>query len=128
MAHFAELNNDNVVIRVLVVRNEDILDSNGDESEDVGVSYCQALFSGNWVQTSYNHNIRRKYAEIGGYYDESANVFISYNPYPSWILNENSDWEAPHSAPSDDNHYRWDESTVDWEQIPYDELPPALQS
>ena len=118
MAHFAELNNDNVVIRVLVVRDEDTLDSNGNESEDVGIRYCQTLFNGNWVQTSYNNSIRRKYAEIGGSYDESANVFISNKPYPSWNLNENSDWEAPHDAPSDDNLYRWDESMVDWKQVP----------
>jgi hypothetical protein len=76
MAHFAELDSNNVVLRVVVVNNEDTMDANGVESEDVGVAYCQSLFGGNWKQTSYNGNFRKHYAGIGYTYDPALDEFV----------------------------------------------------
>lgn len=75
MAHFAELNQDNIVIRVIVVANDKILDENGQESEALGIEFCQKR-GGKWVQTSYNANFRGKYACIGDYYDEELDEFV----------------------------------------------------
>ena len=76
MAHFAELDENNVVKQVIVVANEELLDD-GVESEIKGVAFCQLLFNGNWIQTSYNNNIRFNYAGIGYTYDESRDAFIA---------------------------------------------------
>lgn len=78
MAHFAELDENNIVMRVIVVSNEDCLDENGEESEAIGVAFCKSLFGEDtrWVQTSYNSNIRGTYAGIGFKYDEAENVFV----------------------------------------------------
>lgn len=76
MAHFAELDNLNYVKRVVVIPNEDILDSEGNESEEVGIARCDELFGGRWIQTSYNATIRGKFASIGDYYDKERNIFI----------------------------------------------------
>ena len=82
MAHFAELNADNKVLRVIVVGNPDCLDENGVESEQVGIDFCQSLFGShtNWVQTSYNGNFRGKYAGIGDTYDSVTDVFVAPEP------------------------------------------------
>jgi hypothetical protein len=82
MAHFAELNADNKVLRVIVVGNPDCLDDNGVESEQVGIGFCQSLFGShtNWVQTSYNGNFRGKYAGIGDTYDSVTDVFVAPEP------------------------------------------------
>lgn len=77
MAHFAQLDNDNKVINVIVVSNEDILDENGNESEALGIAFCQKFINGNWIQTSYNGNIRGKYAGIGDIYDAATDTFVS---------------------------------------------------
>ena len=79
MAHFAELNN-NIVTRVIVVRNEDILDSNGQESEAVGQAFCQQFGEGNYLQTSYNGTFRKNYAGIGHTYDPQRDAFIAPQP------------------------------------------------
>jgi hypothetical protein len=79
MAHFAEINNNNIVTRVIVVANEEILD-NGVESEAKGIAFCQSLFGGNWVQTSYNGNIRKNYAGIEFIYDPILDAFIAPKP------------------------------------------------
>lgn len=76
MAHFAELDNLNYVKRVVVIPNEDILDSEGNESEEVGIARCDELFGGRWIQTSYNATIRGKFASPGDYYDQERNIFI----------------------------------------------------
>jgi len=77
MAHFAELNENNVVTQVIVVNNDELLD-NGVESEAKGVAFCQSLLGGNWVQTSYNANFRGKYAGIGDTYD--GEKFVAPEP------------------------------------------------
>lgn len=87
MAHFAELDNQNVVLRVIVVHNNELLD-NGVESEAKGVSFCKSLFGGNWKQTSYNGNMRKNYAGIGFTYDPVRDVFIPPKPGDKWVLDE----------------------------------------
>lgn len=77
MAHFADLDDNGYVLRVVVVANEDILDENGEESEAIGVHFCRRILGGdNWVQTSYNANFRGKYAGIGDYYDPERDEFV----------------------------------------------------
>jgi hypothetical protein len=84
MAHFAELDAENKVTRVIVVGNQDCLDESGAESESAGIAFCQSIFGQNtrWVQTSYNANIRGKYAGIGDTYDEAADAFVAPLPEP----------------------------------------------
>jgi len=76
MAHFAELDENNVVIRVIVVANDELIDENGYESEAKGVAFCESLLGGNWKQTSYNGNFRKNYAGIGHIYDATEDAFI----------------------------------------------------
>lgn len=75
MAHFAELDENNIVLRVVVVNNAELLDEDGVEQESLGVQFCQSLFGGNWIQTSYNGNIRGMYAAVGGRYNETTDTF-----------------------------------------------------
>ena len=117
MAHFAELDENNVVTRVIVIDNNDMLDSSGEESEEVGRTFCLQFGSGPWVQTSYNNNFRKRFAGIGYTYDEANDRFVSPQPYASWVLNDDTCiWEPPVPYPNDGNRYRWDEDTVSWEQ------------
>ena len=115
MAHFAEINSDNEVIRVVVVANNELLDDNGDEQESLGVAFCANLFGGTWKQTSYNANIRKNYAGIGFTYDSTRDAFIPPKPYASWTLDESTcKWEPPVAYPTDGQRYRWDEDTTSW--------------
>jgi len=117
MAHFAQLDANNIVERVIVVDNDNILDADGNESEAVGIAYCQALFGANtiWRQTSYNGNFRKNYAEAGYRYDADLGAFIAPQPFPSWSLNtETCQWEAPKQMPDSDRPYTWDESLLRW--------------
>jgi hypothetical protein len=114
MAHFAQLNEQNIVTQVIVVANEELLD-NGIESEAKGIAFCQSLFGGEWMQTSYNGNIRKNYAGIGYTYDSQRDAFIPPQPYPSWTLvEETCHWNAPVLYPTDGKMYSWDEPTVSW--------------
>ena len=121
MAHFAQLDENNNVIQVIVVGNPDCLDENGVESEQIGISFCKSLIprrETRWIQTSYNGNIRNKYAAIGDIYDETLDAFIPPKPYSSWILNtETLDWESPVPRPDDENEYIWNEETQSWDQV-----------
>jgi hypothetical protein len=120
MAHFAELNNQGIVLRVIVVDNNKIEDENGDELESIGIQFCRSLFGEetNWIQTSYNGNIRKNYAAIGDTYDISRDAFISPKPYDSWILNEETCvWEAPIPYPEDGNLYDWNEDEIQWNLV-----------
>lgn len=115
MAHFAQLDENNVVTQVIVVHNNELMD-NGVESEAKGIAFCQSLFPGtNWKQTSYNRNFRKNYAGIGYTYDAQRDAFIPPKPYTSWVLNEEiCQWSAPTPYPTDGNRYSWDESTISW--------------
>ena len=121
MAHFAQLDENNMVIHVTVVRNEEILDENGQESEAVGIAYCQRLFGGNWKQTSYNNNMRVRYAGVGYHYSPEIDAFIPPKPYPSWVLNNSTAaWDAPKPKPSGElqgRKYAWDEDNQRWVDI-----------
>lgn len=119
MAHFAKIGENGVVETVIVISNEDIIDENGDESEQIGQALCLRIAgSGNWVQTSYNGNFRYNYAFIGGHYDADAEAFYEPRPFDSWTLNTDTyRWEAPIQYPDDGAEYRWDEFTSNWQQI-----------
>ena len=114
MAHFAKLNEQNIVTQVIVVANEELLDS-GIESEAKGIAFCQSLFGGEWKQTSYNGNIRKNYAGAGYTYDSQRDAFIPPQPYTSWTLVEATcQWAAPVAMPTDSKMYLWNESTKSW--------------
>ena len=115
MAHFAEIDENGVVLRVIVVGNKDTADANGVEKEHIGAAFCERLFGGTWKQTSYNGNIRKNYAGIGYTYDAGRDAFIPPKPFASWVLNETTcQWEAPVPYPKDGKRYTWDEPTLSW--------------
>lgn len=115
MAHFAEIGVDNTVIRVIVVNNAELLDGNGAEQESLGADFCRDLFGGTWVQTSYNGNFRKNFANQGYTYDSSRNAFIPPKPFASWTLDEATcRWEAPIPYPDDGQEYSWDEASGTW--------------
>jgi hypothetical protein len=111
MAHFAEIDGDNVVTRVLVVPNE---------QENRGHEYLanDLDLGGTWVQTSYNATIRKNYAGIGYKFDSVRDAFIPPKPFASWVLDEETcNWEAPVARPEDDKMYTWDEATTSWVEV-----------
>lgn len=115
MAHFAKLDTNNIVEQVIVVANRDTSTPDGTEIEAIGIAFCQRMFGGKWVQTSYNGSFRKNYAGIGFKYDSILDAFIPPKPFPSWILNETSaKWEAPTPRPDDDQMYSWNESSQQW--------------
>ena len=124
MAHFAELNSSNEVLRVVVISNDDVDANGGDESaqaETFVASIVPHSEDGTaWKQTSYNNNFRKQYAGIGVTYDASKDKFILPQPYPSWSLDSNDDWEAPVTYPTvteiDSNLViiSWDEDNQKW--------------
>ena len=117
MAHFAQLNEDNIVTQVIVVANQDTTDSDGMENEAVGAAFCANLLGGTWKQTSYNANIRKNYAGIGYKYDAELDAFIPPQPYASWTLNADAQWEAPVAMPTDGKRYTWNEETTSWDEV-----------
>ena len=138
MAHFAQLDENNIVTQVIVVGNDDCTDANGNEVESIGVAFCQKLLGAetNWKQTSYNNSIRVRYAGIGYSYNAELDAFIAPKPFASWVLNEETaDWVSPLGAAPElteeeveaRSFYRWDEeahqedNTTGWVL----ETPPA---
>ena len=118
MAHFAEIDDNNIVLRVIVVSNADTSTPDGTEIESIGVAFCQRLFGGNWKQTSYNGNLRTRYAGIGYTYNETLDAFIPPQPFPSWVLSPKTlDWEAPVPYPTDGERYSWNETTQAWDLV-----------
>ena len=118
MAHFAQLDDNNIVTQVIVVGNGELLDENGVEQESKGIAFCQSLLGGNWKQTSFNANIRKNYAGIGYTYDADRDAFIPSKPFNSWILNEGTcQWEAPVARPDDGKFYVWNEETTSWDEV-----------
>jgi hypothetical protein len=116
MAHFARIE-DSKVVEVIVVHNNELL-IDGVENELKGREFCASLFGGEWIQTSYNHNIRKQFAGIGFAYNETADVFIAPQPFPSWSLDANYDWQAPIDYPADGKYYSWDEANQVWVEFP----------
>ena len=124
MAHYAELDSNNVVKQVIVVSNADTSTAQGEEKESIGIAFCERLLGGTWVKTSYNGNIRKNYAGIGYTYDKDRDAFIPPKPYASWVLNETTClWNAPVAMPSDAGQgdppkmYTWNEETVNWVEV-----------
>ena len=127
MAHFAQIDGNNIVQQVIVVSNDDCLDSDGSQSK-LGIPFCKNLLGAdtNWVRTSYNNNIRFRYAGIGMKYDSTNDVFYEQQPYPSWVLNTSTwVWDAPVAMPDDAGvddaenptefvEYDWDEDSTSW--------------
>src|SRR5210317_34419 len=145
MAHFAELNSTNEVLRVVVISNDDV-EANGGELSTEAETFVSTIvpYSENgtaWKQTSYNNNFRKQYAGIGHLYDVSKDKFILPQPYPSWSLDSNDDWEAPVTKPTvteidsepliitwdEDNqkwlgeiestNYEWDATNLQWNEV-----------
>jgi len=117
MAHFAKLDQNNVVTEVLVVNNIELLAPDGSESELLGIAFLTRWSGGynKWKQTSYNGKIRKHYAGIGFTYDETRDAFIPPKPFPSWVLVEETLlWNAPVAYPTDGQLYNWDEATTSW--------------
>ena len=120
MAHFAELNDNKVVTRVVVIGND--IPANGGTLEDNdmhidGEKFCIKLFKGGiWKQTSYNNNFRKQYAGTGFTFDSAKNKFISPQPHASWALDVNDDWQAPVTYPTDttEKTISWDEENLRW--------------
>jgi hypothetical protein len=105
MSHWAEIDENNIVLRVLVGNNSEA---------DEGEAFMNSL-GGTWVKTSYNGTIRKNFAGVGMLYDAERDAFILPQPYPSWVLNEETCiWEAPVAKPNDGIIYLWDEETTNW--------------
>jgi hypothetical protein len=120
MAHFAELDENNVVKTVLVVNDDYLKDENGNEVERLGKLHMEKVHGGKWVQTSYNNNFRVRYAGVGYTYDETLDAFIPPKPYASWVFNnQNYNWEAPSPMPplKEGFRYEWDENSRSWKSI-----------
>ena len=126
MAHFAKLDQDNIVTTINVVHDNELL-VDGAENEQKGINFLNTFFntSDNWKQTSYNtfkgvHKLggtpfRKNYAGIGYTYNESKDAFIPPQPYSSWTLNNDTcQWEAPVAYPDDEKEYQWNEETTNW--------------
>ena len=120
MAHFAELDDNNIVTRVVVVGN-DITTAAGPLGENDmhvdGETWCINFFKGGtWKQTSYNHNFRKQYAGKGFIYDAAKDKFLYQQPFNSWALDGNDDWQAPVTYPTDeiDKIITWDEENTQW--------------
>ena len=136
MAHFAELNSSNEVLQVIVISNEDV-DANGGDESTLAETFVATIVPYNptgvaWKQTSYNNNFRKQYAGIGYSYDSSKDKFITPQPYPSWSLDANDDWQAPVTYPSvteisglgvitswDEPNLQWLGQTIDFNTDPY---------
>ena len=144
MAHFAELDSDSVVIRVVVISNDDVNANGGDlsaEAETFVGTLIPFIDGVAWKQTSYNNNFRKQYARIGGKYDFAKDKFLAEQPFSSWALDGNDDWQAPITKPNviiptwdEDNlrwigtafteadlsvklNYRWDVPSLEWVEL-----------
>ena len=119
MAHFAELNSSNEVLRVIVVSNDDVNANGGDQHADaetfVATIVPHSTGGVAWKQCSYNNNFRKQYAGKGYTYNSSKDIFIANKPYPSWTLDSNDDWQPPTSKPDDGKLYYWNETDRKWE-------------
>jgi hypothetical protein len=120
MAHFAKLDENNVVLEVHVVHNNELLDENGIEQEQKGIDFLINWSNGYlaWKQTSYNGSFRKNYAGIGYTYRADIDAFVPPQPFASWVLNSNTaQWEPPTPMPTDGQMYAWDEATISWAEI-----------
>ena len=119
MAHFAKVDENNLVTEVIVIDNAVVdPEGKGNDNETLGQTYIADVLGleGNWQQCSYNNNIRGNYAGIGYTYDETNDVFIPPKPYASWTINESTwSWDSPVEYPSDGKQYLWNEENLRWD-------------
>jgi hypothetical protein len=122
MAHWAEIDENNVVLRVVV-------GDNNDPNNDEGYQWLLDNLGGTWIKTSYNGNIRKNYAGIGFTYDLERDAFLPPKPFESWVLNEETcQWESPTPAPTDGLTYFWNEAELDWQLQDFSEPDEAIES
>jgi len=134
MAHFAQIDSNNIVTQVIVVADADTANAQGNHMESIGLAFCQRLIGGNWKQTSYNTQggvhtnggtpLRGNYAGIGYTYDTLHDVFYPPQPYPSWTISApNWTWTSPVPYPTDvgtpeaPKRYNWDENNRTWVEV-----------
>jgi len=130
MAHFAQINENNIVVQVIVVDTKDTSTADGVEKESIGEAFCERLLGGTWKKTSYNTQfnkhtnggspLRGNYAGAGYIYDSVHDVFYPPQPYPSWSISAETNWtwEAPVAMPSDGKSYFWNEDSKTWVEQP----------
>ena len=118
MAHFAKINNNNVVEQVIVIDNNDVNNLDFPESEAVGQAFIKSIgLEGKWLQTSYNAKFRKHYAGIGYTYDSIMDAFISSKSFASWIFDPATfAWKPPVEVPADLKMPVWNESTKKWQE------------
>jgi hypothetical protein len=133
MAHFAEIDENNTVIKVVVVADADTADEDGTEVESIGVAFLQSMFGADtaWVQTSWNGRIRNRFTGPGATWDASRDAFIDPQPFPSWVLDEaTTEWHPPTPRPDETRTgehegvefeypvlFQWDEDTTSWVEV-----------
>ena len=128
MAHFAELDSNSVVIRVVVISNNDVNANGGDlsaEAETFVGTLIPFIDGVAWKQTSYNNNFRKQYARIGGKYDAAKNKFLDEQPFSSWALDGNDDWQAPITKPNTIIP-SWDEDNLRWIGTAFTDADPSV--
>jgi len=136
MAHFAQIDNNNKVVQVIVVDTKDTSDAFGVEKESIGEAFCERLFGGVWKKTSYNTQagvnvrggeaLRGNYAGIGYTYDPTNDVFYPAQPYASWTISAPTwTWTAPVAMPTDGKMYTWNEDKKAWDEVVVEETPAA---
>jgi hypothetical protein len=115
MAYFAQIDEDGTVLQVISISNADAPDPAIEHSEPLGQAFIADVLGlpGEWRQTSYNGRFRKQYAGVSYRYDADADVFIPPQPFPSWTLDANHDWQAPTPRPAEGRWY-WDEDTLTW--------------
>jgi len=122
MSHWAEVDKNNIVLRVVV-------GDNNDPNNDEGYRWLLDNLGGTWVKTSYNGNIRKNYAGIGFTYDLERDAFLPPKPFESWVLNEETcQWEPPTPVPTDGLKYSWNETKLDWELQDFSEPDQAIEA
>lgn len=119
MAYFARVDSDGTVVEVISIANADAPDPAPTNSEPVGQAFIADVLGlpGEWRQTSFNGSIRRRFAGIGWKYDAQRDAFIEPQPFPSWTLDHNSDWQPPTPCPSEGGPWTWDEDTLSWVEV-----------
>ena len=121
MAHWAEIDENNIVLRVTVGDNND---PNGDE----GHQWLVENLGGTWIKTSFNANIRKRFAGVGDTYDAELDAFIEPSPFASWVLDrETCQWQAPVAYPSDGFTYYWDEEATSWVIAEFQGTAPEVE-
>lgn len=120
MAYFAQIDEDGTVLQIISVSNADAPDPAPTNSEPLGQAFIADVLGlpGEWRQTSWHGNFRKTYAPVGGKYLADADVFIWPQPFLSWTLDANHDWQAPVPMPTEGGPWAWDEASLSWVEVP----------